>query len=161
MNITSDTPAKNLRVARCMKGHGYFAWPGSVDIGCLVCGGQLATTTRQQRQQPWRVLDSAEAAQASRLDGGIPSSIRWERDKLDSSLTRVAEELLTELGDEDRLEIAEEGARWADPGDRVIWRRHSGHNLDGSLRQADKTIAKIARLQRKLDKLGGPTEPRS
>jgi len=159
MNITTDRPDSKLRVSRCTAGHGYFAWPGPNDIGCLVCGDVLATTTRNQRQQPWQILDKAEAEQASRLDGGLPHQIRWERRHADDYFNRAAECL---LDDSSILEIVtEENAaryRYQELGDRVWRRNHSGQNIDSLLREGTRLLAKAMRLQRKLDKLGGPKE---
>ena len=155
MITTTDIPARNLRVQRCFSGHGYFAYPGSDPIGCPVCGKGLTTTTRQQRQQPWQVLDRAEALEASRLPGGLPEQIVWERERLDSYMNRVAEAL---LDDEGTLEIEDGTSRFSNyrAGDRIYRKDYSLMNLDAALREGDRLLAKIAKLERKLEKLGGP-----
>ena len=153
MLTTTETPAKNLRVARC---HGYYAWPGADPIGCPVCGGSLQTTTRLQRQQPWQVLDREEAREASRLPGGLPDLIAYERTYVDRDLARVGEAL---LDPEAHVELAtgEEGTgSWYEAGDRILHEGDYGRlNLDAVLRGKAAKLAKIARLQRKLAKLGG------
>jgi hypothetical protein len=141
MHTTTETPAKNLRVGRC---HGYFAWPGSDPIGCPVCGDTLQTTTRLQRQEAWQILDREETRRASRLPGGLPALIAYERGEVDRTLT-MAGDMLTSA-DGWTITVQTEG-------DRIARREHSTWNLDGILRGADKRLAKIARLQRKLDKL--------
>lgn len=158
MITTTDTPAKNLRVSRC---HGYYAFPGSDSIGCPVCGQSMATTTRQQRQQPWQVLDREEAREASRLPGGIPATITYERWSIEQMQARITQ---AEAGLADgSWELASNGTAWQlrDPYDweiakGIISRQHSsGFNLPGLRETIAKHEAKIERLERKLAKLGG------
>jgi hypothetical protein len=158
MTTTTETPAKNLRVARCC---GYFAWPGSDPIGCPVCGGTLQTTTRLQRQQPWQVLDREEARQASRLAGGLPGLIAYERELAASRIAQA--ERLEALVAAGERELDADGCAWTmrAPYDFELAKgitapqRSSGSYPSGLRASAAKSEAKAERLERKLAKLGG------
>jgi hypothetical protein len=155
---TTETPAKNFRVARCC---GYFAWPGSDPIGCLVCGGGLQTTTRLQRQQPWQILSREEAREASRLAGGLPASIAYQRRVAASRITE-AERVEAQVASGER-ELDANGCAWTmrAPYDFELARgvtgpqRCSGSYPSGLRAAAAKAEAKAERLERKLAKLGG------
>jgi hypothetical protein len=161
MITTTETPAKNHRVARCPNGHGAYAWPGADPIGCPVCGSGLATTTRMLKSEPWQVLDREEARQASRLAGGLPALIAYTRWLADSH-TRNADQAEAEVANGERI-MDDTGTAWTlrEPYDwevangRTGPQRSSGLRIAGCRDAAAKQTAKAERLERKLAKLGG------
>lgn len=143
------------RIGRCQH-HGGFLWRGAArQPACPVCGSGLAATTSSLRSG-FTVLTDEVLDVCERYPGGIAASAEWHRCVRRNRIAQAA----GELDRAERVEFAAEDnvGRRELVGDRIAFRCHGILNVDGLLRFADLELPKVAKLERRLAKLGGELE---
>lgn len=122
-----DVP-RNLRVSRCVRCDRCWAWKTAAAVpACAWCGGPLTTTTRLIKRATFRVLEGELLAYAERLPEGLAGRATWHRNR--SSYYVQTADRIRRTGDE--------------------------RNADHYDRAAAREDAKVAKVERRLERLGG------